>query len=301
VQVAPRVLAPMYRADATRADVRMGEWNRNELLLLERGDPQALRLIGQRRSEALAVMRETMRSYTRRNFFGKGFLQGGVSNEIRDTATREHVVSALLVRQWGLAGAAGVVCLLLALIAPVAPASGAAGPSSNGSTIRRAVEGPVGVFVGLLIFALVLPSPYDLAIVLLVTLTITATTLAPLYGRHRSDAVVATNTDPDATDPAEERNDFGALVARMFLFVVVFSGLYMVLANYGLVFFTGKNVYLLGLDSVSDALESLLLIGVAAALIPVARPHVPAAEPQLEPARRPALAGGRPALPLVPS
>jgi hypothetical protein len=113
--------------------------------------------------------------------------------------------------------------------------------------------------------------------------------------------VVATNTDPDATDPAEERNDFGALVARMFLFVVVFSGLYMVLANYGLVFFTGKNVYLRGLASVSDALESLLLIGVAAALIPVARPHVPAAEPQLEPARRPALAGGRPALPLVPS
>jgi hypothetical protein len=134
-----------------------------------------------------------------------------------------------------------------------------------------------------------------------VTLTITATTLAPLFGRRRGEAVAPASTAPEAEDPVAERNDSGALVARMFLFVVVFSGLYMVLANYGLVFFTGKNVYLLGLDSVSDALESLVLLGVAAALIPVARPQVPAPEPRLEPARRPALAGGRPALPLVPS
>ena len=44
---------------------------------------------------------------------------------------------------------------------------------------------------------------------------------------------------------------------------MVGAGLYMVLANYGLVLFTGKNVYLLGLDSVGDVLESLALLGLA--------------------------------------
>ena len=39
----------------------------------------------------------------------------------------------------------------------------------------------------------------------------------------------------------------------------------MVLANYGLVLFTGKNIYHLGLDSGSDVVESLVLLGIAAA------------------------------------
>ncbi|HSR42404.1 MAG TPA: hypothetical protein VLL48_09535, partial [Longimicrobiales bacterium] len=34
--------------------------------------------------------------------------------------------------------------------------------------------------------------------------------------------------------------------------------------NYGLVFFTGKNVYALGLDSLGDALETTALLGLAA-------------------------------------
>jgi len=38
------------------------------------------------------------------------------------------------------------------------------------------------------------------------------------------------------------------------------AGAYMILANYGLVLFTGKNVYLLGLDSLGDTLEGLALI-----------------------------------------
>ncbi len=39
---------------------------------------------------------------------------------------------------------------------------------------------------------------------------------------------------------------------------------YMVLANYRLTLFTGKNAYLLGLDSTADVLESLALVLVAA-------------------------------------
>jgi hypothetical protein len=56
----------------------------------------------------------------------------------------------------------------------------------------------------------------------------------------------------------------GRLTATLALFTVAFAGLYMLLANYGLTFFTGKNVYLLGLDSVGDTLESLALLGTAA-------------------------------------
>jgi hypothetical protein len=56
----------------------------------------------------------------------------------------------------------------------------------------------------------------------------------------------------------------------------------MVLANYGLVFFTGKNVYLLGLDSVSDALEGMVLLALGAAgvaRLPVPVPQLRAARP----------------------
>jgi hypothetical protein len=57
------------------------------------------------------------------------------------------------------------------------------------------------------------------------------------------------------------------IVAALFLFGMAGAGLYMVLANYGLAFFTGKNVYLLGVDSVSDMVEgTLLLAGAALAL-----------------------------------
>jgi hypothetical protein len=37
------------------------------------------------------------------------------------------------------------------------------------------------------------------------------------------------------------------------------ASLYMILANYGLTLFTGRNAYLLGLDSRADVLESFLL------------------------------------------
>ena len=41
----------------------------------------------------------------------------------------------------------------------------------------------------------------------------------------------------------------------------------MVLANYGLVLFTGKNVYGLALDSIGDLLETLALFAGAAFLL----------------------------------
>ena len=45
----------------------------------------------------------------------------------------------------------------------------------------------------------------------------------------------------------------GALAACTF----ALASLYMILANYGLTLFTGRNAYLLGLDSTADILESL--------------------------------------------
>jgi hypothetical protein len=54
---------------------------------------------------------------------------------------------------------------------------------------------------------------------------------------------------------------FLGLAAACFL---VIPGIYMILANVGLVPFTGKNVFLFGLDSYSDLLESALLFGLMA-------------------------------------
>ena len=160
------------------------EWSRNELLLLERGDPDALRLIGESRSEALAVMRETMRSYTRGNWWGQGFLEGRVSSQIRTTATREHVVTGLLASQWGAPGTLGLLALLAAVVRPLAP------------VVRR--------------------------------------------WSSRAHFVSATALLTFST-----------------------AGVYMVFANYGWALFTGKNVYLLGLDSLGDTLEALALLGLA--------------------------------------
>jgi len=161
------------------------EWSRNDLLLLERGDPDALRLIGESRSEALAVMRETMRSYTRGNWWGQGFLEGRVSPQIRTTATREHVVTGLLASQWGAPGTLGLLALLAAVLRPLLPADRWSGRARF----------------------------------------VSATALLTFSG----------------------------------------AGVYMVFANYGWALFTGKNVYLLGLDSLGDTLEALAVLGLAAA------------------------------------
>lgn len=185
LQAAPGLLRP-FLPDTEGPRSGLEEWSRNELLLLERGDPDALRLIGESRSEALAVMRETMRSYTRGNWLGQGFLEGRVSSQIRTTATREHVVTGLLASQWGAPGTLGLLALLAAVVRPLAPA-------------------------------------------------------------------------------ARSWSSRAHFVSATALLTFSTAGVYMVFANYGWAMFTGKNVYLLGLDSLGDTLEALALLGVAAA------------------------------------
>jgi len=83
-----------------------------------------------------------------------------------------------------------------------------------------------------------------------------------LWSRAARDATAPANDRlPPGADPWGQ--PFGVLsVSALVSFAV--AGAYMILANYGLVLFTGKNVYLLGLDSLGDTLEALVLLGLAA-------------------------------------
>ncbi len=266
VQSSPRLLHTDWRVGGG-AEGRMGEWNRNELLLLERGDPDALRRIGERRSEALAVMRETMRSYTRGNWFGKGFLDGRVSNEIESTAVREHTVSALLASQWGLAGALGLVLLLLIIVLPLHPGGAVPGMGNT-----RAIVGvSAALFAVLLLPALGLPQPFGTLFTTLGSVMVVGAFVLPAARATVARASVpgenAARTRAPETSAAANPFPLHATIAALFLLTLAGTGLYMVLANYGLVLFTGKNVYFFGLDSVGDALEGLILLaGGAAAL-----------------------------------
>jgi hypothetical protein len=271
-QASPRLLTFAWGGDAGEAEARMGEWNRNELLLLERGDPAALRMIGQRRSEALAVMRQTMRSYTRGNLAGKGFLEGRVSGEIVDTAAREHAVSALLASQFGLPGVMGLVLILAAFVAPVT----ALVRDRDGSSASRVQPTGAGTLLaaGVAVLVLVsrlLPYPFNVLLVGLLLLAAVVVALGPRLG-VRTSWWWGTEDGPDPTPASGEPDPLHRVLALASLYVVAFAGFYMVLANYGLVFFTGKNVYLLGLDSVGDALETLALFGMAALALGMERP-----------------------------
>jgi hypothetical protein len=271
IQAAPPLLRFSWGGDLQAVDARMGEWNRNELLLLERGDPAGLRLIGQRRSEALAVMRETMRSYTRGNPLGKGFLRGRVSDEIAETATREHAASALLASQFGLPGTVGLVLVLLSLLPPVLGLVLEDVGELRGDGRGEPPPGPgpragAGVLVlalaVLLPVAYLLPSPYNALLAGLVVLVGLAALTAPAFGGPGMWGAAAVGprggTSPGHPLPLQR------WVAGAALLTVSLAGLYMVLANYGLAFFTGKNVYLLGLDSVGDGLEATALLALAA-------------------------------------
>jgi len=70
----------------------------------------------------------------------------------------------------------------------------------------------------------------------------------------------------DWSSPASLWRDpcFLRLVAVLSALTFAVPSLYMILANYRLTLFTGKNVYLLGVDSTTDVLESLLLAGLFA-------------------------------------
>lgn len=258
LQAAPSALSPLLEGNGRDAGSRMAEWNRNELLLLERGDPQGLGLIGQRRSEALAVMRETMRSYTRGNLWGRGYLEGRLTAEIRPTAPREHAVGALLASEWGLPGVAGLVLLLIALLVPAGRALGFPdAPSLQGAARWTAL------FLVPVIGARVLPPPWGLVAVGAGAMGLLAWAVHEVGAE--SDGIVSVGAPPG----------WARTTAALFLFGVVGAGVYMVLANYGLVFFTGKNVYLMGVDSVGDAVEGMVLLSGAALALSLHSPIQP--------------------------
>ena len=86
--------------------------------------------------------------------------------------------------------------------------------------------------------------------VLLVVGALFLIAVASTYDRHGP-------VDPSAIRPTV------TLIAGL---VFACSSLYMIAANYDLVPFTGKNVYLFGLDSFSDLVEAAFLIGLAVRL-----------------------------------
>ena len=278
VQFAPDLARPRV-GDRVEVASRLEEWSRNELLLLERADPDALRLIGESRSEALGVMRETMRSYTRGNWTGRGFLAGTVSPQIRGTAAREHVVAGLLASQWGLLGTFGLAGMLMAVLAPIVPPGVRHGSRASGGG-RDACPSTAAVTASVLTVAAAtaLPAPANAVVVGTVVSLVLAATLIPALrpaSRLVPDGVTkrlwpreARNAPAPANDQLPPGADLwghplGVLsVSALVSFAA--AGAYMILANYGLVLFTGKNVYLLGLDSLGDTLEALVLLGLAA-------------------------------------
>ncbi|MFL5384016.1 MAG: hypothetical protein ACJ8GN_15955 [Longimicrobiaceae bacterium] len=255
VQVQPRLALP--EGDASQPQFRMQPWSTSSLRLLERGDPAALELIGQRRSEALGAMSETMRAYTRGPLTGSGFFRGQVSPELRATAAQEHAVSALLVGQWGLPGALGLVLLLTALLAPVAPWWRGVAPATpwtgTGAFLCAAV------LALLVAFALVLPQGGSWRLVAAGVLVV-GSALGVL-------GWLAAERPPRVALPSGPVIPAAESTAALFLLTLCGAGLYMVLANYGLVLFTGKNVYGLALDSIGDLLETLALFAGAALLL----------------------------------
>ena len=286
LQFAPDLARPGM-SDRVGAASRLEDWSRNELLLLERGDPDALRLIGESRSEALGVMRETMRSYTRGNWTGRGFLSGAVSPQIRGTAPREHMVTGLLASQWGLLGTLGLAGMLMAVLVPIVPPRRRHGSRAPvGDAVSRPAAAMAAAAVLMLAAAVGLPSPANAAVVGAVVALGLAVTLIPVvFGPAASvvpEGLAAWLWSPGVSTAASEAleefpppadswaNPLRVLsVAALASFAA--AGVYMILANYGLVLFTGKNVYLLGLDSLGDTLEALVLIAMGVGAWTLAR------------------------------
>lgn len=194
--------------EGDRRDQLIEPWarDRNELLLISHSNPEELRRIGERRSEAIGVTREVMRSYTSGNVVGHGFLEGEVSEQIQTTATYEHLVAALLANQWGLLGTFGLLFMLAAV--GVAPVVLRPAPSSEDD---RPSGGP----------------------------------------------------EPSSSEE-KCRPELFRMLSLAALWSFSLAGIYMILANYSWTLFTGKNVYLLAPDSLSDTAEALLLLGLGA-------------------------------------
>jgi hypothetical protein len=264
VQLQPQI--PLETGDASQPHFRMQQWKTSQLRVLEFGDPGALQTIGQRRSEALGAMSETMRAYTRGPWQGAGYFASEVSPELRATAAQEHVVSALLVGQWGWFGAMGLVLMLCALLAPVAPWWRSASPPPTRPW--RSAGALAALLLGvLLVLSYLLPLSGSWRPLTLLLVVVCPVVLA-LAWAHRATAEGSSGVQPYARTEA---------AAALFLITLAMAGLYMVLANYGMALFTGKNVYVLGLDSIGDVLESLALFTGAALWLPREDPPTPSA------------------------
>jgi hypothetical protein len=252
VQVNPLVLgAPSFSDGMAEETLRMQEWENDQLRLVERRHPEALIEIGHERSEALSIMRTVMRSYTRGkgSFAGRGFLGMPVSGDIAVTAPREHVPSALIAAYWGWLGTLGILLLLGTLLLPLC----ALWPEDDEDPGRA--NGRAFILFGGL--ALVLTVVYFLpALPTALVLLVMVCGIAFLCWHERGSPVAGPRLFPLPWLPE--------LIAASALATMVFASLYMILSNYGVTLFTGKNVYLLGLDSLSDLLESLALLGLAA-------------------------------------
>lgn len=257
IQLQPRLALPA--GDPSQPHFRMQKWETGDLRLLEFGDPASLQRIGQRRSEALGAMSETMRAYTGGPWAGAGYFRSEVSPELRATAAQEHVVSALVAGQWGIAGTLGLVLILCALLAPAAAWWRSVAPTGV-APWRSAGTAAVLLLLVLLALSAVLPLSGGWRL-LAVAVVVVFPILLALAWAHWAELAPeeAGSVPPLGRAPT---------TAGLFLLTLACAGLYMVLANYGAVLFTGKNVYGLGLDSIGDILESLVLFVGAALWLP---------------------------------
>ena len=227
----------------------MEAWSRDELLILDRLNPEFLQNIGQARSEAVAVQRATMEAYTRSGLRGSGFLQGSVSPEIRVTAVHEHTASVFVAGEWGLAGGLFLLCLHLLVFCAVLRL----GFHRPGRTVRAgSLVLALFAVVAFGIWAAVLSD--WLAWIVLGLAALPHVFLDRVYSQ-------------DAGQVGPERHrlaslDIGTWLAVTAVIYFVANNVFMLLGNYGLTLFTGKNIFFFGLDSMSDYLESFVIVAI---------------------------------------
>ncbi|HEX6040703.1 hypothetical protein [Longimicrobium sp.] len=265
IQANPLLLGGPRLLDGLEGEtLRVRDWQNNDLRLIEQRIPEALVDIGHERSERLSVMSAIMRAYTtgEGSLVGRGFLGVPVSGDIAVTAPREHVPSAFIAAYGGWLAIAGTLLLLGALLLPLDPFWPSSGDPQDQSN-RRAAWAWAGVFgvVGLVAWAI-----ENVLIHYVVVGTALVVALLAFVSLG-SGATVVPRTRWLDIPPRP------ALIAGTALLTLALAGVYMILSNYGITLFTGKNVYLLGLDSLSDVLESLALLGLAAITLEYHRVH----------------------------
>ena len=192
---------------------------------------------------------------------GSGMYGGQISPEIVATSTREHTTSALLASEWGLPGTTALLLLLVVSTVGVHRTLNLRQPEATAAT-------PAFVLLmGMPLLATVVPPPADRLIVGLVLVAVAAWLLRPLRWPGTGGARL----------PAETWTEIGPawLLGALAMLTFAMAGVYMLLANYGWVLFTGRNVYLFGLDSVSDALESMVLLATASTALAMSGGHQP--------------------------